>query len=589
MNDLLLIVPPFFSPEFQSLGLHNLQACAREEGFSTDIQYLNFEVSERFGDYYQSFCTMNYFQLGERVFAKAAWGDLVEEQFYDGLFDYHKIYGWDRNPVKFFNEQNELSLVELKECEGIILQWILDLEVKFKNLNYKYVGITCSYEQINAVVAILKIIKRHNPEIKTFIGGFNCENEMSLGIASLDPESKFLDYIFSGESEISLIKFLREGGSKNRIITGESLLDMDVIPDLDFSDYFNQLNFKTEHSLLVMEHSRGCWWGEKNQCKFCGIGRVNFRQKSLKRIKAELEAAKKWGIKRLHMADLIMPDSHLTELLPDLIKEDYGWTMYFEQKVSLNYDEMKLLMDSGVFEIQPGIESLSSDILKKMSKGTSLKQNVQFLRDATILGFELFWNIVWGIPGESVEDYREMNRVIPLLIHLLPPVGIFHMTMVRFSPYFNNPAEYGIKNIKPITSYYEVYPDFVDIDNLALVFTCDYTDPNVIDTTEINKLMELLETWNIRWEQGLFVPKLEVTQQGDGTVILLDTRGLEGNEVKQELDKESVELLLTSSIYKNSDLENKFIRDKAAILDGTWFVPLPTITEEIRTLYGKSS
>ncbi|MGL1893226.1 MAG: RiPP maturation radical SAM C-methyltransferase [Spirochaetaceae bacterium] len=582
MNDLLLIVPPFFSPELQSLGLHNLQACARKEGFSTDIKYVNFELARRLGDNFKNFCVMNYFQLGERIFAKAAWGDLVGEQFYDGLYDFSDIFDWDRNPVKFFDEQNQLTIAELKKCEKIATSWLLDLEEQFKDLPYKYVGISSSYEQINAGIALFKIIKRLNPEIITFIGGFNCEEEMAKGIASLDSDRQYIDYIFSGESEISLINFLKDGGSKNRIIRSELLQDMNIIPDLDYSDYFNQLNFKTEHKLLVMEHSRGCWWGEKTQCKFCGVGRLQFRKKNFDRIKTELENAKKWGIKRLHMADLAMPDSHLTDLLPHLIDEDYGWEIYFEQKVSLNYEQLKLLKKSGVNEIQPGIETLSDNVLKKMSKGTSMRQNLTFLRDGTSLGLEVLWNIVWGIPGETIEDYREMNKLIPLLVHLMPPVGIFHMTLVRFSPYFNNPKQYGITNIKPIKSYYDVYPDFVDIDNLAMIFKCEHNEENLNDKTELIKFLELLESWNSRWENNLFTPKLEITKLGDGTVILLDTRGIEGCEVKRELSPVEIELLLYPAIYTNSDMENMFIENKVAILDDGFFIPLVIITEEMR-------
>lgn len=589
MTDILFLVPPFFSPDFQSLALHNLQACVRDAGYSADIRYLNFEVARRLGNYYNSFCQMNYFQLGERIFAKAAWGDLVGEQFQEGLYNYRDVYNRDQNPVQFFPDNRELTIDELKECELIVTEWLQDIEVELNDLNYKYVGVMSSFEQINAGVTLLKMIKRFNPDITTFIGGFNCEHEMSQGILSLDRERLFLDYIFSGESEISLVQFLKSGGAEDRIITGEPLMDLDLIPDLDYSDYFNQLLEDVEHVSLVMEHSRGCWWGEKKQCSFCGTSdRIRFREKSFNRIKREIESAKKWGVERLHTADLIMPHSHLKDLLPYLKEQDDGWQIYFEQKVSLRYEEMKLLKDAGVLEIQPGIETLSNNILKKMNKGTTLKQNLTFLRHATALEFELFWNMVWGIPGETIEDYREMNRLIPLLIHLTPPIGLFHMTMVRFSPYFKSPEHYGISNVKPIRSYYEVYPDFVDIEKLAIIFRCDYREENLENEVEINRLVELLDEWNSRWSNTLFIPKLEVTQQGDGTVILLDTRGLPECDIKKELDKESIDLLFSPSIYEGSELQNMFIESKVAIRDGEFFVPLATITKEIRELYGKS-
>lgn len=588
MKDVLLLVPPFFSPDYQSLGLHNLQACARQQGYTVDINYINLGLAERLGEVYYLLWDMNYFQLGERVFAKAAWGDLVEEQFDENLFNYREIYEMDRNPVIFFDSKKELSKEILVDCEQIANEWLLDLYDKFENLSYKYVGITSSYEQVNVSVAILKMIKKLNPEITTFIGGFNCEQEMAKGILSLDKDKKFIDYIFSGESEKSIIKFLNAGGSNNRIIIGEPLEDLDSIPNLDYSDYFDQLTINVQHKSLSMEHSRGCWWGEKSQCKFCGLGRVKFRKKSFSRIKNELEVAKKWGVKQLHMTDMVMPNSHLEDLLPYLKKNDNRWIMFFEQKVSLKYKDIKLLKESGVNKIQPGIESLNSQLLKKMGKGTSLKQNLVFLRDATTIGINVFWNIIWGIPGETIDEYRDMNKLIPLIVHLIPPVGLFHMTMVRFSPYFQEPEKYSIRSIKPIKSYYDVYPDFVDIDSLALMFKCEYNEDNITDTTEISKLVELLDHWNNKWKNNFFKPQLEIAQQGDMNIVLLDTRGIEGCEVKRVLNRKEIELLIEPSIYRGSNLENELIQNKVAIVDGDNFIPLVTLSEKIRATYGVS-
>lgn len=588
MTDILFLVPPFFSTEFQSLALHNLQACTRAEGYSADIRYINFEVAKRFGEYYNLFCQMNYFQLGERIFAKAAWGDQVGEQFYDGLYNYRDIYNREKSPVKFFNGNRELTIAELKECEVLANSWLTDIEQELKNLNYRYVGVMSSFEQINVGVCLLKMVKKHNSGITTFMGGFNCEHEMAEGILSLDRDTEFLDYIFNGESERSLIDLLKNGGSENRIIRGEPIQDLDVIPDLDYSDYFNQQLEEVEHISLVMEHSRGCWWGEKSQCTFCGTSdRVGYRQKSLSRIKEELESAKKWGVKRLHTADLIMPDSHLTDLLPYLKEQDYGWRFYFEQKVSLKFHEMKLLKDAGVIEIQPGIESLSNNVLKLMAKGTTVKQNITFLRDATTLDFELFWNMVWGVPGETIEDYREMNSLIPLLVHLIPPIGIFHMTMVRFSPYFRNPDLYGIEGVEPIPSYRDVYPSYADIDKIAIIFRCHYREENLEDPTEIERLIKQLDEWNTRWNNTLFRPRLEITRQGSGEVILLDTRGLEGCDVKTEVDSEFIRELIEPSIYSGSALQKTLLEKKVAIKDGKFIVPLVVIGDEIRREYGE--
>lgn len=593
MKDVLLIIPPFGALEFQSLGAHNLQACARVAGYSFDIEYANIDFASVIGDVYHDFCKMNYFLLGERVFAKAAWGKDVEDQFSGTIYNYREIYERDVSPIRFFPNDRELPVEEFKFVESCALEWV-DKYVEDLNVSeYKYIGISSSFEQTNATVAILKRVKKNYSGIISFIGGFNCEGVMADGMASLDPDSEFIDYIFSGESEKTLVNFLNtkrtSEGIYGRIISGSPLESMDDIPNLDYSDYFKNVTDRTGMN-IVMETSRGCWWGEKAQCRFCGTSdRVTFREKSTKRILNEIKEGAKWGVNGLHMADLIMPEKHLKELLPELLKLDKKWTLYYEQKVSLNLKEMELLKESGVIDIQPGIETLSTDLLKKMRKGTSLKQNLKFLRDATGVGFNLFWNIVWGIPGETIEEYRRINELIPVISHLVPPVGIFHMTLVRYSPYFNDPETFGIKDIEPIPSYSKVFPERADINKLAIIHRCRYPRETILDTREIDRLIDLVENWKGRWDSEITKPRLFLCRQGDGSIILLDTRGLDGCEIKRELSKEEVLVLLSDDLYNKSPLHKWVLDIKAGIVDNGFLVPLVTIDKNIRREYENRS
>lgn len=599
-GDVLLIVPPFGSVEIQALAAHTLQACARDIGSTFEISYLNLHFAAELGDLYRDFCKMNYFLLGERVFARAAWEDKVNNQINKSIYNYKEIYNREENPVRFFPVDEEISLEQLQETENIAYNWIKSIEDSLKNLKYSYIGITSSFEQTNAAIALFKIIKKHNPHITTFIGGFNCEKNIALGIESLDPNREFIDYIFSGESEDVFVDFLKNGKDnklpKERIIKGTPVMNMDKIPNLDYSDYFTQLERWLPHIYenkdvlnLAMETSRGCWWGEKCQCSFCGTSdRVKFREKSTKRILEELKAAEKWNIPGLHMADLIMPEKNLTELLPTLIESKKKWTFYYEQKVSLTLKEMRLIKDAGIIDIQPGIESLSTSILQKMGKGTSLKQNLRFLRDATYIRLNVFWNIVWGVPGEKISEYKKINELIPMINHLIPPIGLFHMTLVKFSPYFSNAKEYGITNIKPIPSYAQVFPKETDVNNIAIIHSCKYEEETIEDLTEIEKLVSNVETWNARWQSELTRPRLQICKQGNGKTVLLDTRGLD-LPVTTELNSDQIRLLIDKEVYTGNPNQIWALESKVAILENNEILSLAIADEEIRREYENRS
>ncbi|WP_187759863.1 RiPP maturation radical SAM C-methyltransferase [Thiospirochaeta perfilievii] len=592
---ILLIVPPFGPIEFQSLGLHNLQALGRLNGFEVDILYANIHFASQIGEKYNSLCNMNYFLLGERIFARSAWGCSVDSLLNQEIYNYTTVYNRDENPVRFFPKTDEVKISRLIEYEKIAYNWIDSFVENFLESHYDIVGVTSSFEQTNAAVSILKKVKQKQPNVITIFGGFNCEGDGADGIKSLDPGNKFINYIFSGESELTFISFLNkirvDGYYSNRIIYGKPLEDLDLIPNLDYSDYFDALdkflpNKSRSNINLVMETSRGCWWGEKNQCKFCGTSeRICYRVKSEERVLKELTSMKKWGVNYIHMADLIMPQRYKNGLLDKIINRNDAWKIYYEQKVSLSYNDLKLLKKAGITEIQPGIESLSSEILKKMSKGTDLKQNIKFLRDVTDIDINLYWNIVWGIPGEKITHYKEINRLIPLISHLIPPIGMFHMTLLKFSPYFKDPNQYGIYNIRPLDSYNKVFPEWVDRKKIGIIFSCDYDYETKEDDNEIKILLENINNWNNCWFRSFNRPRLHICRKGDGETILLDTRGVANLNIQTLISPEKIKLLINNDKFNNTELQLWALKYSYAILDGDNFIPLPTIEDELRIRY----
>ena len=48
---------------------------------------------------------------------------------------------------------------------------------------------------------------------------------------------------------------------------------------------------------------------------------------------------------------------------------------------------------------------LSTHVLKLMRKGTSMLQNLRLLKWCRYYGIEVAWNLIWGFPGETEEDY----------------------------------------------------------------------------------------------------------------------------------------------------------------------------------------
>ncbi len=74
---------------------------------------------------------------------------------------------------------------------------------------------------------------------------------------------------------------------------------------------------------LLFETSRGCWWGAKAHCTFCGLNgaTMTFREMgiaSARRTIEEIVERYSGRVSRFASVDNIIPESYVSDLLPEL-------------------------------------------------------------------------------------------------------------------------------------------------------------------------------------------------------------------------------------------------------------------------------
>jgi ribosomal peptide maturation radical SAM protein 1 len=250
---------------------------------------------------------------------------------------------------------------------------------------------------------------------------------------------------------------------------------------------------------IPFESARGCWWGEKHHCVFCGLNAsgMRFRAKSSARVLEELtHQARRYRTFRFEAVDNILDTHYLRDLLPRLAEETAGFEIFYEVKANLTRAQVKLLAEAGVRAIQPGIESLSSHVLGLMRKGVRAAQNVNLLRWARYYGVRVEWNLLWGFPGETGADYAEQAAAAPHLVHLQPPGGAERIWMERFSPLFTDYQGHR----EPERSYRYVYPSSVNLDEIAYFF--EYELAETLPDTAYTRLELAVGEWQTAWETG---------------------------------------------------------------------------------------
>jgi hypothetical protein len=159
--------------------------------------------------------------------------------------------------------------------------------------------------------------------------------------------------------------------------------------------------------------------------------------------------------------------------------------------------QIKTLAEGGVHHFQTGIESLSSNVLRLMRKGVRAAQNVNLLRWSAHYGLNASWNLLWGFPGETEEDYRKQAVLIPHLVHLQPPTGGGRIAVERFSPFHSEPERFGIVELEPIGSLAYIYPKSVRHTEVSYLFEHRFRDE--LAEAAYAGVVAAVEAWRREW------------------------------------------------------------------------------------------
>ncbi|WP_234329850.1 RiPP maturation radical SAM C-methyltransferase [Streptomyces viridochromogenes] len=529
-----LVSMPWASIDTPSLALGVLAAKLRDTipELSIDVRYVNVECAEWMLEVltdakrhdYDFFALKSYFMgCGDWVFSSALYGDKAwrVHEFADEL-------------------RNQLSDREIDVCMRLH-----DAASDFINIQARAIAetkpdlvcFTSTFQQNVASLALACRLKELLPQVKCVMGGANCDGDQGKG---LHRAFDCIDFVVRGEGERVFPELLRRlmasdgtadipglcwrdehGAHANPM--SDRLLASTEIPMPDHSAYFERIAKTAVSSWIeprvAIEAARGCWWGEKHHCTFCGLNgsSMTFRSKSPKVFVQELEEmASQYKILDFYAVDNILDMGYLDTALRDIAQSPYDYRIQYEIKSNMKYHQLERLRDAGIVSVQPGIENLSSKVLRIMDKGVSGAQNVRMLRDAESLGLTVAWNYLYGFPGETSEHYLSVISQLPMLHHLHPAEGTSRIALERFSPYFDRP-ELGFAYRWPHRQYAMIYdlPES-ELHKIAYLF-------ETVEHGIGGEVLTLLERALSLWGEQHYTSSLSYQDFGDG-ILLSNTR-----------------------------------------------------------------
>jgi len=526
-----LVAMPFGSVRWPSIQIGTLAPISRSHGFPTAPLHLNLHFARRVEHLLYERLGDGRAALGEWLFSAEAFGPQADSEASD--LDILKTYvselhAGGATPIEIETEQ----LIEIRsEVVPAFLDEVVDA-VDWDR--FSVVGFSSTFQQNAASFALARRLKQRRPEQIMVFGGSNFEGDMGREWARSIP---VVDYAVVGEGDRAwpaLLAALADGtdpvldaavpgvyARRDRRVAGTEpsppFERMDELPLPDYDDYFERaealgtLQATSRRVVRIpFESARGCWWGAKRHCTFCGLNgtTMSFRAKSADRVVAELaELARRYRSFDFCAVDNIMDVGFLDDVFDRLAAEGTTYRLFYEVKADLTKDQLRRLRDGGVRQIQPGIESLSSRVLGLMRKGTRASTNVNLLRWCRYYGIHASWNLLWGFPGEEPADYERQNHLIPDLVHLQPAVKETRIVVQRFSPLFNDRDRFPAARFEPTAALSDVYPRTVRLMDAAYDF--DVELDNTLPDTAYEETAKLMAGWRAAWATDGRLPSLE--------------------------------------------------------------------------------
>lgn len=560
--EVCLVAMPYAELPRPSLALGLLKGILTQDGISTATVHANAWFAETVGLRLYQMCAAYSppdFLAGEWTFAGAAFPENRDRDE-----DYLGQVASTCLQLLSYSETSEALVADLRALRQAATEFVDLAARRVLATGVRIVGCTSTFEQHVASLALLRRIHELDPGVITMMGGANCETVMGQATHRCFP---WVDYVVSGEADGIISGLCRLALTRGRDVAASELppgvlgpahrarggqapgrvrplpramfRDLDSLPTPRFGDYFEWLAGSPLRTRirpgLPVETSRGCWWGDRHQCTFCGLNgsSMAFRSKSPERVLTELhELEERYHISDFEIVDNILDMGYFKSVLPSLAQEAHPRRLFYEVKANLGRRHVEALVQAGVTWVQPGIESLHSEVLQLMDKGIRGWQNIQLMKWAREFGLRLSWLMLWGFPGERDEYYQEMARWLPLLEHLQPPAGVVRLRYERYSVYHEQAQRMGLL-LQPVRSMSYVYPVRpADLDDLAYFFAPahapgpldGYGDNAELARTRpgVTVVQQLTRRWRSSFSHGPR-PVLSMKDRGD-VLDVIDSR-----------------------------------------------------------------
>ncbi|XOB46592.1 MAG: B12-binding domain-containing radical SAM protein [Candidatus Nealsonbacteria bacterium] len=356
------------------------------------------------------------------------------------------------------------------------------------------IGLPCYTSEYNSVMELAQIIKK-NTNTPIVVGGVHAALRPHEFIFPGSP----IDFAIIGEGEkplLALIKTLKNKYSTERLegiaylknnkieVNGICIVEEDLgqfpMPDYDKidMDFYIKPHTGLIRNLLLsgiqIFTSRGCPYN----CTFCANNYLRSKNKfctgirfrPIDQVIKEIELlVSKYKIDGFYIMDdcFMVSKERTVEFCKKLIEKKLDLVWGAETRVNFVTDEklLKLMKKSGLFQLDFGVESGSSVMLKEINKRITVEQIKTAFELCKKNNIRTFANIMFNLPNETEEDVilteKLLKEIKPSVLGMSLTVPLLGTKIYEDYVFPKlTPAEYELYNKNP-SPYAEIIDRFI--------------------------------------------------------------------------------------------------------------------------------
>lgn len=363
----------------------------------------------------------------------------LKVEIIDPVIDYFFLNPPDKQG-EFFNLFNTYSkqgqfeiLYNYKEIFDIAYGFVGRYVEKAKPA---FLGFSVIDGNVDASLAIAKLIKEKYPHIKILFGGNGVE---VLDFGRLPNsnyktnEYTFIDVISRGDGEMTFVELLKSDWSEASLMKIKGIvwqcngvfihnkmrenIDMDSLPFPDYSPLEDNYYYKSTYQYNVpLVMSRGCPY----RCSFCSVPDFipEFRYRNVDTVIDEIKYWVNKGQTNFFCHDSIINGNpkwlkeFCEKIIENNLKITWGGNMRL-QSTMRDLDTMRLYRKAGLMKMITGFESYSEPVLRHMKKYTNVEgvreifENVRQINKENEYPMQFAMQLIIGYLNEGEEDFQK--------------------------------------------------------------------------------------------------------------------------------------------------------------------------------------